>query len=158
MSFSDKQANAKHAKMAPGSSHWAQPVLSDKQCQVVGLRGLRVDFQSDGREAGEKRTRAIFTLLQHRHALYWLWCRSKQKQAAEKLGLMLKERSWYTHMSMEQYQFRKPSKRVDVCDTCLDFQNKFLPVLKATIPKDESHRRALGSKSVDFLWESRQRS
>ena len=66
--------------------------------------GLRVDFQTEGCKAGEKRTRPVFTLVKHRHALYPLWKQSKQKLAAQKLGLTLKERAWYTHMSLlERY-------------------------------------------------------
>ena len=36
-------------------------------------------------------------------------------------------------MCLEHYEFRKPCKRVDVCDTCLDYENKFLPALKGML-------------------------
>ena len=82
-------------------------------------------------EAGEEKTRAVRTLSSTIAQLHPLWQESEEGREAKALRLSVGLRTWYDHLHKEHYQCRKPCKRVDVCDTCLEFERKGAPLIKA---------------------------
>ena len=77
---------------------------------------------------------------------------------SDRLKALLSLRSFYRFCAKYAKHIQKGSKRVDLCDTCMSYQNMVLPKLKevlaqanslATLPGCESYFAALGERNVD---------
>jgi hypothetical protein len=92
----------------------------------------------------------VRTLHRNSAALWKLWRGSDECKTAKAAGLFLGRSAWYTQLHCEHYEFRKPCKRVDVCDTCLKFIRKGATQVKQTL---HSVRASLAAAD-DTYWQN----
>ena len=100
-------------------------------------------------QAGEGKRRAVRTLETNKTVLHKIFKKSEQGVETKRLGLSLGLTTWREHLCCEHYERRKPCKRVDVCDTCLEFDRKGVPLVKIAIATSRTELRALAPTYFD---------
>jgi hypothetical protein len=89
-------------------------------------------------------------LHRNRAVLWELWHGSEVCNAAKVAGLQLGRSVWYAQLHCEDYGFRKPCKRVDMCDRRLEFIRKGVTSVKHAL---ETVRASLAAVD-DMYWQS----
>ena len=92
-------------------------------------------IQGPRAQAGEAKARAVRTLDFNKEQLSEKWedAGCSERAACAAAGGVLKSSSWYLHLFVQHYQFKRPHIRVHVCDTCLEFDRKGEQTVKSSI-------------------------
>ena len=85
------------------------------------------------KQAGEADFRSVRTLNYTKADLYVLWMRSEECKVAKEKGASVCRTKWHDLLRNEFFEFVRAKRRLDVCDTCLDFLRKATPMFKSCL-------------------------